>query len=441
MRQALGAVALWLAGCGGASPQATATSGPEAADGSGGEHAARSEPETRPIAGRAPTASERRTIGPFVETAERVRGLRFLREVPVRVQTGAEITDFVRGTMEPEPLERARRFYVALGMLPPDLDVETMLLSVMGEQIVGYYDPERDTMVVRDDILAGLGRRGGGPTEEAESAAVLVHEYVHALQDQHLGLSALLERERSIDEDNALASVVEGDATLAMIGTLTDAAGVPLRALTSDPSRLGALLDAGLGSPRGEALASAPPIVRVPLLSRYFDGLMMCATVHGAAGWSGVDGLHRAVPTTTEQVLHPERLARGEGGEPVTLPAMPELEAAGWTVLDEDTLGELELSVFLGRGADRDRAAGEGWGGDRVRVYVRGEAQAAVWFTSWDDEAEAVEAEQAMRRTPRAAERVRRAGRGVLFVAGLDDALAAIVESAFIGWSASLPPR
>jgi hypothetical protein len=401
----------------------------------------RSAHDAAPIAGRAPSASERRVIRPFVETAERVRGLRFLREVPVRVQTAAEITDFVRGTMEPEPLERARRFYVALGMLPPDLDVETMLLAVMGEQIVGYYDPERDTMVVRDDILGGLGRGAGDEAEEAESAAVLVHEYVHALQDQHLGLSALLEAERSIDEDNALASVVEGDATLAMIGTLTDAAGVPLRALTSDPARLRALLDAGLGSPRGEALADAPPIVRVPLLSRYFDGLLLCATVHGASAWSGVDDLYRSVPATTEQVLHPERLLRGERAEPIVLPAMPELEAAGWTVLDEDTLGELELSVFLGRGADRDRAAGEGWGGDRVRVYVRGEEQAAVWFTSWDDDAEAIEAERAMRRAPRDGERVRRQGRGVLFVAGLEDGLAALVEAAFTGWSASLPAR
>ncbi len=439
MRPAIAAVAMALAGCGGAAGEARIDL-PRSEE-AGDERTAPAERARAPIAGRAPSSGERRAIRPFVETAERVRGLRFLREVPVRVQTGAEITDFVRATMEPEPLERARRFYVALGMLPPDLDVETMLLAVMGEQIVGYYDPERDTMVVRDDILAGLARRGDDPSEEAESAAVLVHEYVHALQDQHLGLSALLEGERSIDEDNALASVIEGDATLAMIGTLTDAAGVPLRALTADPARLGALLEAGLGSPRGEALAEAPPIVRVPLLSRYFDGLRLCATIHGASGWSGVDALHRGLPTTTEQVLHPERLARGERGEPIALPAMPELEAAGWAVLDEDTLGELELSVFLGRGTDRDRAGGEGWGGDRVRVYVRGEEQAAVWFTSWDDEAEALEAEQAMRRSPRAGERVSRAGRGVLFVAGLDAPLAAIVEAAFAGWAAGLAPR
>lgn len=423
------ALALALLGCGGA-PAPSSERGDE---GSGSENAA------APLPGRAPTAAERAAIEPLVETAAAVRHLSFRVPVPVRVSAAEEIAAFVQASIEEDELERVRRFYVAVGMLDEDLDVAAMLVSVMGEQVVGFYDPERDVMVIRDDVMAELGRSRS--IDDLESTVVLIHEYVHALQDQNLELSAAMERERSIDADNAFSSVVEGDATLAMIGHVTSMAHMPLRALTSDPSRIRAMLAAGMGTPRGDELSAAPPIVRVPLLSHYFDGLLFCGSVHGQRDWAGVDELFRHEPASTEQVLHPERFFAGELPETIPLPALPTLEAAGFTVLDEDTLGELEMSIFLGRGRDRDANAGEGWGGDRLRVYVRGDEEAAVWFSSWDAEAEAVEAAAAMAVSPRPGERTHRVGRAILFVAGLDDALAADVTTAFDAWAATLPAR
>jgi len=422
---------LLLAGCGagcGASPDPEPTPTPTSDNHTGGEAVA-------PLLGRAPTATERRSIETLERTAERIRSLSFLRPVPVRIQTAAEITAFIAGSIEQDELDRAQRFYVTLGMLPADLDVEAMLLAVMGEQVVGYYDPERDVMVIRDDVMRELSR-----SPSPESASVLVHEYVHALQDQNLGLSESMGLERSIDGDNAFASVIEGDATLAMIGFMTDAVGVPLRTFTADLSRVHALLDQGLSQARGAELERAPPIIRVPLLSHYFDGLVLCAAVHGPGDWAAVDGLHHAPPTTTEQVLHPEKYLMGEVGRDVVLPVFAALEAEGFTVLDEDTLGELELSIFLGRGtAERDLGAGEGWDGDRVRVYVRGEESAAVWFSSWDTEADAIEVEQALARVPVAGERVVRQGRAVLITTHLEIEQCTEIDAAFAAWATSLP--
>lgn len=419
------ALALALTACG---APATVTPPPETNANTGAE-------EVATLPGREPTPSERRAIATLERSAERVRGLTFTSHVPVRVQTPAEITAFIQDAIEQDELERARRFYVALGMLPPDLDVGTLIVGVMGEQVVGYYDPERDLMVIRDDVMRELGRSGVDP----ESASVLVHEYVHALQDQQLGLSAAMEVERTIDGENAMSSVVEGDATLSMIGYMADSAGAPLSALTSDPSRLRALLDMGMASARGDALAAAPPIVRVPLLSHYFDGLLLCATIHGRAAWPGVDGLHRTLPTTTEQVLHPEKYVAGEVGEVIVLPPLPSVESAGFAVLDEDTLGELEMSIFLGRGTtDRDATAGAGWDGDRVRVYERGTESAAVWVSAWDTEADAIEVEAAIAATPRAGEHIRRSGRAILLTTGLDGALRTDVDATFDAWAATL---
>ena len=131
---------------------------------------------------------------------------------------------------------------------------------------------------------------------------------------------------------------------------------------------------------------------------------------------------------------------------------MPELAAlteAGLEVHDEDTLGELELGVYFaqGTGRDRDERAAEGWGGDRLRVYrAPGGATPVVWFTTWDEEREAIEAEAAAARVRdlvpperRASHLVQRIGRAVLIVRDLEPALHVPVIQEFERFARSLP--
>ncbi|MDQ3031075.1 MAG: hypothetical protein M3Y87_01560 [Myxococcota bacterium] len=401
------------------------------------------------VAGRSLTPEEARAFEPLLDAAQRIRGLRFIRPVPTRVQSQDEIVEFVRAHIDTAELEHARTFYVALGLLPPDLDVHRMILAVMGEQIVGYYDPDASVMVVREDVVAELRR--GGDLARDQSALAIVHEYVHALQDQHLGLGEQQHVERSIDGDNAFASLVEGDATLAMIGLIVDAQGHRLSTLTRDPSILANIVSSSPAVAGGAELEAAPAIVRAPLLSRYLDGLVFTATLHGRGGFRWIDEAFAQPPVSTEQILHPDRWLDHERPEQVGLPEFDELLAAGLRPHDEDTLGELELSVYFAQGtsADRNPAAGEGWGGDRLRVYTREDGtSAAVWFTTWDDEAEAVQAEAAASRVrdlvpPErlASHVVRRAGRALLIVRDLEPALHPPVLAAFDAFSRSLPPR
>jgi len=401
------------------------------------------DPPLPPPGGRSPTDDEARAIRPLMRAAERVRGLRFAREVPIRVQTPDEIVSFVRSRLDERELEHARVFYVAIGLLPADLDVRQMLLDVMGEQIVGFYDPDSGTMVVRDDVareLRALESAGRDPMNGG-SAIVLVHEFVHALQDQQLQLGAHYHyapghRERSGDEANAFAALIEGDATLAMMGWLAESSGHHLSQLTSDPQRLRDLVSPESMAGGGPELAGAPPIVRAPLLSRYFDGMLFCAALHARGGFRIVDAAHRDPPTTTEQVLHPDRYFAHEDGVAITIPALPELDALGYVAHDEDTLGELELSVWLALGSshDRDAEAGTGWGGDRLRVYrdTNG-ATTSVWWTRWDDEAEAIEAEAAATRVAStlANVHVHRVGSALEILIGAPDSAVAGIDAAF----------
>ena len=399
-----------------------------------------------PLPGRPPTRAERHALERLGSDAERIRGLRFRERVPVRVQTSREITDFVRSRIDREELERARTFYLALGLLPPEIDIESTLLAVMGEQVVGYYDPEQTLLVVRDDVLREVTLRG----REVQGASVLVHELVHALQDQHLGLSAQYAVERSIDEANAFASLVEGDAALSMIGWALEAAGRSLDEVAADPANLRRMVALGAATSGGAALDAAPAIVRVPLLSRYLDGMVFCAHLHGGHDFRQIDAAFADPPMSTEQVLHPDAYTQREPPEAVVIPPLPEFEASGLTQLEEDTLGELEMGVYfaIGTPLPRDAVAADGWGGDRARVYVAADGSTTlVWFTTWDDEAEAIEAHSAAVRVaatapggPSRTHLVQRQGRTLLIARDLASSLHPILLEALDAFASALGP-
>lgn len=427
-------------GCGGPAAEPE----PRSLDWTGGGSRQAEEDPLAEIPGRPPSLEERETIDRLSRVAEGLRGLSFREPVPTRVQTREVITEFVQGQIEEDELERSRVFYVALGLLPPDLDIGELLVRVLGEQIVGYYDPERSLLVIREDVMQqvdGASARGLG-----EAEMVIVHELVHALQDQRLELGERYEDERTIDADNAFAALVEGDATLAMIGHMVESQGQPLRRLTSNPAILRMMVQDNPNGMQGQEIETAPPIVRLPLVSRYLDGMLFCATLHGELAWRGVDEAHRRVPVSSEQVLHPERWASNEQPDPITLPALPHLEEAGWAPFEEDTLGELEMGIWFGLGVseERDATAAAGWGGDRLRVYRRESGEtAAVWFTTWDDQSQAAEAKlaaQAVASQTGTPHRIEQRGRALLLLRDVPADLQDPIVQAFEAFASALPP-
>lgn len=441
---------LWmtlLASCGGATAESSSAHRDPAVP--------PSSPQADAASGRPLTAREIQKIEPLVHAAEEIRNLRFAQPVPMQVQSAAAIRASMASELEDEDLLENRNFYVALGLLDPSLDVRELLLDVLGEQVVGYYDTKRHRLTLREDVMSQSFSFGSGRQVSMESPAmVIVHELVHALQDQALGLSAAEEVDRSDDAGNAFHAVVEGDATLAMVGHLMSRNGVPLFMLAGQVNTLRQLMSQQpqQAAPGSEALMHAPAIVRVPLMSAYIDGMLFCTTVYGQrGGWTAVDQAHREPPASTEQILHPEKYLVGERPDAIAIPPLTALESAGYRTLQDDTVGELEMSVYfaLGTNDERNTEAAMGWGGDRVRVVQsRNGTLGAVWFTSWDTEPEAVEAENAARaiftRQAIAAipHRELRVGRALLMTRNIDDASANTeIESAFRAFAASLPAR
>jgi hypothetical protein len=386
---------------------------------------------------RPATAKERAAVGELVRAAESVRQLRLQNQVTIEIEDGEAITDSLRSQIEDDEIERAKLIYGALGLIDADADLRDMFAGVLGEQVIGYYDPDSGRLVIRDDVMAGLAG-AFGPEQAQEARLVLVHELVHALQDQRLGLGESYHEERTADADNAFRAVVEGDATLAMLAHALRQQGIPLSAATAGIQQMGDYVDLD-ALVRGEKLDDAPAILRITLVAPYLRGLQFVAALQGRGGWPAVNNAHRRPPETSEQVLHPEKYFAREPGERVQVSDTRGLLAAGFNRIEEDTLGELELGVYLGQdepsGIDEQAAAG--WAGDQLVVYQRGDESGVVWWTTWDSEADAQEAFAAARDvSPKdSGARTERKGRSVLIIRGIPHRLHRAVRSDFTAFA------
>lgn len=400
---------------------------------------------------RPPTVEEERIIELLMDETEAVRGLRFIHPVPISIRDAEAIAAEIEEQVEEERIEQVARVYKAIGLLEPDLDVKELLVRVLGEQILGYFDPKERRLVIRDDIMRAILSGNAEPDAPApeEAAIALVHELVHALQSQHLSLSENLLRDRDIDGENAFNALVEGDATLAMLDYMLrqNVPGWRLSELTTRPEQVRALAEKFDQLPiTGTELENAPAVVRVPLISAYMDGMSFVARLHGQGGWRAVDRAHQQPPRSSEQVLHPELYRPGSRAANPPLPALDALAANGYALLDEETLGELEIGVYFGLGQERERAksAAAGWEWDRLQVFGgEGLEYTVVWYSLWDNEPEAREAEQAallaadaLGKADGAARGVKRNKSAVLIWSRIPADLQPGLERSFAGWAA-----
>src|SRR5262249_47939717 len=117
---------------------------------------------------------------------------------------------------------------------------------------------------------------------------VLVHEMVHALQDQHFGLKKLHPTGFDSDADLARAALVEGDATFTMI-----------ELLKKDQPHVLAMLDTNLDKAKN---------LQNPFL--YGEGARYAKALKEKGGWEAVNAAYKFPPRSTASVLHPgERIS------------------------------------------------------------------------------------------------------------------------------------
>jgi len=336
-------------------------------------------PTATPTAVIAPlSAEEQAALEAIVEEVEQLRELDADAPLALRFMTPEELRAWVVEQMTkeypPEKASRDAQVYAALELLPPDIDLYTLTFDLYSEQIAGFYDNDADQMTVVDDET-GL---------DALDKIVFAHEYTHNLQDRFLGLDELQAYLKAADNDDAVRAanaLLEGDAQTITVLYLFH----HLNEL--DPSALDAI--------QTEQLDAAPPVLREELNFPYLAGLAFVQELLQDGGWEAVNAAYQDLPQSTEQILHPQKYLAAEAPIAVSLPPLTGTLGADWQLVQENTLGEFLLNLYLEAHlpASVAQEASIGWGGDRFALYERptGDESLLLVVTVWDSAPEAAE--------------------------------------------------
>lgn len=325
-----------------------------------------------------PSQRPRRPLGraiDLIEIAEQVAEIRRLelrKPLKSRLVEEAALADKVSelafAEQDPAEIRDTEQLLIALRLAPPAIELAEIVESLYREQILGLYVPEEATLYVR--------QRG---TDSPAQRMTTAHEITHALQDQVFDLVKLQEDAEG-DDDAALAmlSLIEGDAVLTQQLWAQ-------RHLTAEE-----IAQAAGEASGGDTLSEAPDYLRESLFFPYAEGGRFVADLYRTGGQDAVDDAFADPPTSTEQILHPERYR--DRDDPVSVPVRVR-PGRGWQVASTYQFGEFDLLQLLQPlGNQTAAAAAEGWDGGTVRSWSNGGDTAVAASLVFDSNEDAVQA-------------------------------------------------
>jgi len=278
-------------------------------------------------------------------------------------------------------MERSELVLKKFGLLDRDFNLRPFLLSLLTEQIAGFYDNKTKTMNLLDWV----------PIEEQKP--VMAHELTHALQDQRVDLEKWSDPEpegvaKDVTEDNVHIStdeagtvreaVLEGQAMVSFADHMIDEQGAHGKTLKDFPE-LGEKLSEGAGDEADSpVLARAPLVLQQALLFPYTSGLAFeqAALIQGGTQ-RAFTGMLENPPTSSHEILHPVAYLSHEAQPVMLLPDIhPTLKAAGYEPYDVGVMGELDvrMTAELFGGKPLAEALAPNWDGG---VYYAAQRTAA----------------------------------------------------------------
>jgi hypothetical protein len=279
-------------------------------------------------------------LAAFVSDA---RGLDFVEPVPVTLLDDAAYAERV-SQVDVDTIDKTSIVLRSVGLLDDGVDLVAVYRQLNASS-KGVYFHDTGEIFIRGSAMTPAARM------------TVVHELVHALDDQHFDFGRT---ELSNDGDAAAAfrTIVEGNAAriaAAYYATLdvTDRRAVAVAAATSDIAMRRV--------PRALLELSGFP---------YRHGPTVVAALLAAGGEARLNDALSAPPTNTEQVLDPHAWLLD--GEPPVRVTRPPADA---TTIAEGVFGQRVLTLLLTHGPDPGGAieASAGWGGSRYVAWRQGD--------------------------------------------------------------------
>lgn len=327
---------------------------------------------------------------------EKLRGERFESEVPVEVVSRDSFRE--ENPLETNQSEAFNRWndqvWKALFIVEETERAETEIDRTLGGAVTGFYQPTTGEITL--------------VTDEGDRTAInertLIHELGHALQDQRHDLTSPQFRGETQDADLAVTGVFEGEVVYLEQRYEERCEDGRWECLETPPETV-------TGGSENQGILQL-------ILQPYSDGPAYISDVLDEEGWSGVDERMEEPPTTTSEIIHREPV------EPTTV-SVPDHSTEAWERYSvgqngAEVAGEASVFVMLWYQAteydadtidpgllhqpDHPEAtrnyvseSSDGWAGDTLYPYQRGDDDGYVWATEWDTEADAAEFEASYR--------------------------------------------
>jgi hypothetical protein len=316
-----------------------------------------------------------------VPKIEQALGVKFKTPPKLEIRSRDEVRQFLVAKLEdPEQqkeLANQEAIYKMLGLIKDTMHLADFYVKVLTEQIMGFYDPKTKVLYVVN----------GAPEDYV--GITIMHELIHALQDQYANLDSLEHIQGDDDRQLAAQAVVEGQATYDQAYIMAGGGGNIAAQLPGGWESIRQMIrEAQTTQP---VFASAPMVIQETLLFPYINGSDFIrrfnAREKGKLPFADL-------PVSTEQLMHDSSyfVAPRDVPSDVTLPKIP-------GTVEENDFGEFGTRLLVyAHTKDQDASirAASGWDGDRYALVKLPAGNALVWATVWDRPGDASEFVSAM---------------------------------------------
>lgn len=269
------------------------------------------------------------------------------RRLTTRQAVEQYILERLKNDEDAKRMQRGEIVLKKFGLLDRDFQLGPFMVSLLKEQIAGYYDDKTKTVNLLDWI------------EPEQQKSVLAHELTHALQDQRVNLQQwqlktetglshnVVEDNRHLagdEQDTARDAALEGQAMAVFIDWELKPGGKSLLTAGDDvKDQMDQMGDAS-GSP---VLARAPLLLQQELLFPYKQGLKFEMALLKAQGVEAAfAGVLDHPPSTTYEILNPRAYEESKKSPVLRMPDVHRLLDADYEPYDIGAMGQLDVSIL-----------------------------------------------------------------------------------------------
>ena len=327
----------------------------------------------KPNAGNGPYAD---VVAQDIPQIEKQVGVPFKRAPRLQIRTKDQVRQFILAQLDDSATQRdlagKEMAYKLFGLIPDTLNVRKLFVDLLTEQILGYYDPKTKVLYVVQ----------GAPDDFV--GVTIMHELVHALQDQYIDLDSLQKQLGDDDRLTAAQAVIEGEATYEQMAIMVGGSANLAIRMPGGWDRVRDMIRDAHGSQ--PIFSAAPMAIQEELLFPYINGADFVRRFkeHEPKTLPLAD-----MPQSTEQVMHDRAFFAKPRDNPIRV-SLPRIDGEVY----QNTLGEFDTRLVLFEPLQDQNLAARaaiGWGGDRYAIVRTPHGNALAWASVWDTPLDAAE--------------------------------------------------